>query len=525
MSHLPILAIIVPLIGGILIALTGVIRPHVRAIVAIVVAGLHGTTLLLLVVRVFNNGPLEYAPGGWLPPVGIQLTVDAFSAFFLLLLAVGHPAAVLFRLATDGRSGWEDKSATLGAWYFAALAGIVVTADLFNLFVFVELATVTTLGLIARKGRENSTVAGFVYLMLASLSGVLLLASILLIYLTTGTVTSVLVAQRIATIPPHIHAIITGGMLISFGIKFGMVPLHLWQPRAYLGAGSTVSAVFSAFGMKIYLYALIRLLWLPLQAPELLPRVFNLLLVAGMVNIVVGHLAALLERNLIRMLAFSSVAHVGYILLGVAAAGRAGALGSVALVATLFHIAMHALAKATLLWSGRLFIAVRRSSLIASLQGVGTTSVPALLAFSLGALSIVGIPPTGGFASKWYIALANSLPAVITIAAGTVISLVYYARCFGVLSGAEPVETSTTVHAPGTTPASATAATSAAAATPLTFAPAPTPQSNHGRRFRPAVVLVLLLGLASMGAGPAEQLIRRVLHTAAATLISAGATL
>ncbi|MFO8043771.1 MAG: proton-conducting transporter membrane subunit, partial [Alkalispirochaeta sp.] len=358
MSHLPILAIIVPLIGGILIALTGLIRPAVRAIVAVGVAGLHGVLLLLLVVRVFTDGPLEYFPGGWLPPVGIHLTVDAFSAFFLLLLAVGHPAAVLFRLATDGRSGWEDKSATLGAWYFAALAGITVTADLFNLFVFVELATVTTLGLIARKGRENSTVAGFVYLVLASLSGVLLLVSILLIYLTTGTVTSVLVAQRVATVPPHIHAIITGCMLISFGIKFGMVPLHLWQPRAYLGAGSTVSAIFSAFGMKIYLYALIRLLWLPLHAPELLPRVFDLLLVAGMVNILVGHLAALSERNLIRMLAFSSVAHVGYILLGVAAGGRAGTLGTAALVATLFHIAMHSLAKATLLWSGRLFIAV-----------------------------------------------------------------------------------------------------------------------------------------------------------------------
>jgi multicomponent Na+:H+ antiporter subunit D len=423
--HLPVLVIIAPLLGGIAIAIAGAARPFLKALIAVITAVLHATLLLLLAWRAYAVGPVAYVPGGWTSPVGIQLGVDAFSAFFLVLLAVGHPVAVLFRIGSDRLTGWDDKSATLTSLYFAALTGIAVTADLFNLFVFVELATVTTLGLISRKGREDSTVAGFTYLMLASLSGVLLLLGILVLYITTGSVTSTLVAERIGSVPASLRGVVAGCILVSFGIKFGLVPFHLWQPRAYLGSGSSTAAIFSAFGMKIYLYALIRLLWLPLQLPELMPRFFDLLLVLGMVNILAGHLAALAETNLIRMLAFSSVAHVGYILLGVAVAGRYPAsAGTTAMVAALFHMAMHALSKSALLWSGRRFIADRRSSSLADLTGAGAGATGTVVAFVLAALAIVGIPPTGGFASKWYVATAQaSLIPVVVITVGTVISL------------------------------------------------------------------------------------------------------
>lgn len=500
MNHLPVLVIVFPLLGGVSIALAGVKRPAARAVTAVTVAALHGVMLIMLIRYVYLVGPLHYYPGGWVYPVGIHLTVDAFSGFFLLILAVGHPATVLFRLGSDGLRGWDDKSATLTALYFTALTGIVVTGDLFNLFVFVELATVTTLGLISRKGRENSTVAGFIYLVLASVSGVMLLLGILLIYITTGTVTMVLVAQRIGSIPPHIHAVVAGCVLVSFGIKFGMVPGHLWQPRAYLGSGSTVAAVFSAIGMKIYLYALIRLLWLPLQVPELLPRLFDLLLVAGMVNILAGHLAALAENNLVRMLSFSSVAHAGYILLGIAVAGRVTpAAGIVAIVATLFHMAMHALAKSTLLWSGRTFIARRRSSSFSALSGAGRGAVGNVVAFSLGALAVVGIPPTGGFASKWYVALAqSSLVPVLVIAAGTVISLVYYGRFFIVLADR---------NGPGDAAVSSEG---------------PARPSRSRRMLSPDTALILTLGIAALAAGPMEGVVREYLRYVAAALFGGG---
>jgi multicomponent Na+:H+ antiporter subunit D len=433
MNHLPVLVVVVPLAGGFLISLVGGIKPGLKALTALIVATAHSLTLITAAYLSMSGTNLLYFVGGWPAPIGIVLVVDRFSAFFLLLLAIGHPAAVLFRIGSDNPSEWMGKSATLMALFFAALSGIVVTTDLFNLFVFVELATVCSIGLIARKRRPESAVAGFVYLMVAAVSGGLLLFAVLVLYLSTGSVSMPLVAQAAEGLPKHLHATVTAAVVVSFGIKFGLVPLHFWQPRAYHAAGTTAAGILSAFGMKIYIYALVRLLWLPLQAPVVLPGVFDLLLAAAMINILTGHVMAMIERNLVRMLAFSSVAHVGYILLGVAAAGRAGSVSAAtaALVATLFHAGMHALMKSALLWSGHRFVLLSQSSRIMKLGGMARRAPGSIVAFSLAALAIIGIPPSGGFASKWFIALAQtSMLPVLVIGMGTVISLVYYARFF-----------------------------------------------------------------------------------------------
>lgn len=440
MNHLPVLVVAVPLAGGFLISLIGSLRPGFKAFAALTVATVHAYTLLAAAHSSMSGADLYYFVGTWIAPIGIALVVDRFSAFFLLLLAIGHPAAVLFRIGSENPSEWEGKSANLMALFFAALSGIVVTADLFNLFVFVELATVCSIGLIARKRRPESAVAGFVYLMVAAVSGGLLLFAVLILYVSTGSVSMPLVAQAAGDLPRHLHATATAAVVVSFGIKFGMVPLHFWQPRAYHAAGTTAAGVLSAFGMKIYIYALLRFLWVPLQAPVVLPGVFNLLLAVAMINILIGHLMAMIEHNMVRMLAFSSVAHAGYILLGVAAAGRAGgSAATTALVAVLFHAGMHALVKSSLLWSGHRFILLSQSSRIMDLGGVARRAPGTIVAFSFAALAIIGIPPSGGFASKWFIALAQtSLLPVLVIGAGTVISLVYYARFFLVVTRRAP---------------------------------------------------------------------------------------
>lgn len=436
MNHLPVLVVAVPLAGGFLISLVGSIRPGLKALTALTVATAHSFTLLAAAFSSMSGTDLHYFVGTWTAPLGIALMVDRFSAFFLLLLAIGHFTTVLFRIGSENPSEWEGKSANLMALFFAALSGIVVTADLFNLFVFVELATVCSIGLIARKRRPESAVAGFVYLMVAAVSGGLLLFAVLILYVSTGSVSMPLVAQAAGDLPRHLHVMATAAVVVSFGIKFGLVPLHFWQPRAYHAAGTTAAGVLSAFGMKIYIYALLRFLWVPLQAPVVLPGVFNLLLAVAMINILIGHLMAMIERNLVRMLAFSSVAHVGYILLGVAAAGRAGgSAATAALVAVLFHAGMHAMMKSALLWSGHRFILLSQSSRIMDLGGVARRAPGITVAFSLAALAIIGIPPTGGFASKWFIALAQgSMLPVLVIGVGTVISLVYYARFFLVVT-------------------------------------------------------------------------------------------
>lgn len=441
MNHLPVLVVVIPLGGAFLISLVDVLRPGLKAAAALLVATAHGAALIMTAHQVIAGplGPgftLLYSVSGWTAPVGINLSADRFAAFFLLLLATGHLATVLYRIGSENSSGWEGKTAALIALYFAALSGITITADLFNLFVFVELATVCSIGLIARKRRPESAVAGFVYLMTAAVSGGLLLFAVLVIYVATGTVSMPLVAQAASQLPAHLHTGVTAAVIVSFGIKFGLIPLHFWQPRAYHAAGTTAAAILSAFGMKIYIYALLRLLWVPLQAPALLPEVFDLLLIMGMINILIGHLMAMIEPNLVRMLAFSSIAHVGYILLGVAAAGQAGTrtgehAAVAALAAALFHAAMHALMKSALLWSGHRFVLRSLSSKIMDHGGVARRAPGSMAAFSLASLAIIGIPPTGGFASKWFVALAqNHLLPVLVIGAGTGISLIYYARYF-----------------------------------------------------------------------------------------------
>lgn len=438
MSHLPVLVIVIPIAGGFVLSVTDLVVPGLKRGTALVVAVAHSTVLVAAARSALLYGPMTYVPGSWVPPVGIALRIDSFTAFFLMLLAVGHTLAVLFRVGSvvgPRRAGMA--TAALTALLFGALSGIAVTADLFNLFVFVELATVCTVGLIARKQRPVSSVAGFVYLIVAAVSGALLLFAVLLIYNATGTVSMALVAQRIHQMPRDLHTVIVAAMVVSFGIKFGMVPFHLWQPRAYHAAGTTTAGVLSAFAMKVYLYALFRLLWGPLQVPHLLPAAFGALHVLALITILVGHTMALLENNLIRLLAFSSVAHGGYILLGLAAAGSAGSgpIAEAAIAAALFHIAMHALMKGALLWSGHFAIAAARSSRMMDHRGVarGTPITMTLMvgAFMVAALAIAGIPPTGGFVSKWLVALVQeSLVPVLVIAVGTVISLGYYARYF-----------------------------------------------------------------------------------------------
>lgn len=437
MNHLPVLIVVIPLAGAFLISLMDILRPPLKVVVALLVSAAHAVTLIAAAYRAMSGPALLYSVGGWAAPIGITLMVDRFSAFFLLLLAIGHCASVVFRIGSENRSEWVGKSTTLIALFFAALSGIMVTTDLFNLFVFVELTTVCSIGLIARKRRPESSVAGFVYLMAAAISGGLLLFAVLVLYVATGTVSMPLVAQAAPSLPTHLHTAVSAAIVVSFGIKFGLVPLHIWQPRAYHAAGTTAAAILSAFGMKIYIYALLRLLWLPLQASAVLPGLFNVLLVMAMINILVGHLMAMIEHNLVRMLAFSSVAHVGYILLGVAAAGQSGgSAAAAAIAATLFHVGMHALMKSALLWSGHRLILLSQSSRIIDQGRIARRAPGSTVAFSLAALAIIGIPPTGGFASKWFVALAqNNLPAVLVIGAGTVISLVYYTRFFLIATG------------------------------------------------------------------------------------------
>ncbi|AFG38359.1 complex I subunit 5 family protein [Spirochaeta africana] len=506
-AHLPILIIILPLLNGFLMSLTDKLRPKISLPLALGGALLHGMLIFQLAREVFTAGTRLYYLGAHAPPLGIVLVADAAAVVFLLILGAGHVLATLYRWGTDGADFGRGKAGVLTSIFFCSLAGLTLAGDLFNLFVFIELSTVASIGLIVLKRRNAGTVAGFVYIMAASISGVLLLVGILLLYIATGHLSLAGIATEIHTLPAGMHAAITACITVSFGIKAGLVPLHFWQPRAYHAAGSTAAGVLSGFGMKVYLYTLLRLLFVPLQAPLLQPAIFPLLLGMALINILVGHLMALIDRDLKRLLAFSSVAHAGYILAGAAAAGMllsrsarqysaaAEAAAMTAGAAALLHCINHAATKSGLLWSGRKLIANARSSRITELSGAAQHAPLHLAGFILAAAGIIGMPPTLGFASKWHIASTQlSVFPILVISLGTVISLYYYGRI---------VSVALTQHSQPEIPGSGDAA------------PPEKP------RLRLDAAIVISVGIAVLLSGPIEHHLIPLLSQAAESLFDA----
>ncbi|MFW5844219.1 MAG: complex I subunit 5 family protein, partial [Spirochaetota bacterium] len=429
MSQAIVAVVLIPLVAAIATSLV-VLRSE-RAARLLVGAGAtaHALAVVAVAAGISGTGGDSYSVGGWAAPLGIVLVVDSLSVFFLFLIAAGHVVFLAHAFV-------EERSPRKGMWiltelFVAALSGMVVAGDLFNLFVFLELASVASIGLITHKQRAEGAGAGFVYLLFASISGLLFLLAVILLYSGVGVLTLAEIAAAVDRMPPVTHRVSFGLLIASLGIKFGLVPFHFWQAPAYSAAGSSVAALLSGTGMKVYLYVLIRLLIHTLRGYEVAPLLGTVILVFGLTNIISGHILALAERDLKRLLAFSSVAHVGYILIALSVVFAAGtsATRHAAATAVLLHIVFHALIKSVLFYSGRTLVDRGGTSVLEGLRGVGRRELVGFGAFILASLALVGIPPTSGFYSKWRIALSAyrdfGVTPVVVIAAGTVISMLY----------------------------------------------------------------------------------------------------
>ncbi|MCA1809654.1 MAG: complex I subunit 5 family protein [Kiritimatiellia bacterium] len=435
MNLLPVWLVLLPLFLALLTALAGGWKTGVRILLAGIGGAGYLTLSLIAADMVRRHGPLIYFVGGWGAPLGIGLRLDEFAVIFQVVLGLGLAATLAFILR--GR-GYVAAELPLLFLLTAAAAGMLLADDLFNLFVFVELASVCSVALIALRRRGPQVTAGFNYLVFTALSSMIFLLALMIIYGATGHLNMGYVAARIANMPPLLYTAAVAGIVTAFGTKIGLIPLHFWQPAAYAAAGCSRAGFLSGVVMKIHICALLRLLWYPLDVMAQAPALATILLVLGSVNVIAGHCLALAQNDLKRMLAFSSVAHVGYILMGVGAGTVAG------MIAGLYHVVNHFMMKTALFWSSRAMLAHARSSDLRRLQGAATAAPAAFIGFFVAALAIVGAPPSGGFFSKWLIALAASegrgLWPVLVIAAGTLISLAYYGRvfCYALRSSTQP---------------------------------------------------------------------------------------
>lgn len=397
-SHLPALQVVLPLLAAPLVLL---LRERRLAWLLSVATTL---TCLLISISLWqwvqDGSVLSYAIGSWPPPWGIEYRIDRFNAFMLVLIsAIAALVAVYTQHSIDTElpARLHTLFHTMFLLCVAGLLGITITGDAFNIFVFLEISSLSTYVLIAMGRQRKALVAAYQYLIMGTIGATLIVIGIGMLYLLTGTLNLADMAARLSGMPP-VRAEYAALAFITVGLslKLALFPLHQWLPNAYAYAPSAVSSFLAATATKVALYVLIRFFYTVFGQSLIeglaLPALLTLLALAGMF---VGSAVALFQTDLRRLAAFSSIAQVGYIVLGIAIGNATG------LTSAVLHLFNHGITKgAWFLLMGVLAYSVG-STRLDRLQGLGKTMPVTSLAIVLCGLSLIGVPGTAGFVSKW----------------------------------------------------------------------------------------------------------------------------
>lgn len=341
----------------------------------------------------------SHAVGGWQAPLGILLVMDGLAAFMLVTVAVVAFLVMIYSLSYMNAYTGRWQFHTLFLLMLAGMNGVVITGDLFNLFVFLEVASIASYALVAFGTGRHELEAAFKYAVMGSLGSLLLLLGIAFLYGYTGTLNMAHMAERLAALgqaPITVTALVL--ILSGFALKAAIVPFHSWLPDAHPSAPAPISAMLSGVLIKsLGVYTIARLVF---NVFGFTPQLSNLLLILGALSMGVGVILALRQWDMKRLLAYHSVSQVGYIILGFGLGTPLGILGG------LFHLFNHSIFKSLLfLNSGALEQATGTRNL-KEMGGLGrrmpTTSWTTLSA----SMSISGVPPFSGFWSKLILVMA-----------------------------------------------------------------------------------------------------------------------
>lgn len=429
MNHLPVLTIVIPLVCAFLLPPLDLISYRLRNTVAGVVAASQLGMGILLLLRIFQTGSLEYRLGGWGPEVGIVLSVDWLGATFAALIALGTFLVVWNSL--DFVQKGESKYFLLLFVFSAGLTGAVLTGDLFNLYVFIEIIALAGFALVAFRRCVGAVVAALKYMVFTILSSLLILLAIAFVYGATGTLNIAQIAASLELFDPVVLRVSAGLLLVGVGLKLAVVPLHAWLPATYGESASPVAALLSGVAHKVPLYILIRFMFF-FEAAAGAQRWQTILLALGTISVIFGHFMALGQTDVRRVLGYSSIAHTGYMLLGL------GIGTPLAMAAVILHAVNHLIMKVGAFFSlGMLTRGDRDHSAISDLQGRGARSPFGGMVFLVSTLALIGVPPLGAFVSKWTLVTAmieaDLLIYALLMAAGTIVAAMYYGRIYRVL--------------------------------------------------------------------------------------------
>jgi multicomponent Na+:H+ antiporter subunit D len=430
MSELLVGLVVTPLITAFLLSLTAVSHrvPHavmirIRNTLSVAALAAMVIQLLSLAPSVLSGQVLTYTLGGWTPFMGIALRMDALS---FMVAAVSVTVSFLGMIYSFSYMEHLRGLGKYDAFYFlmvTGIMGVLLTRDIFNMYVFFEILSISVYILITTGEKKENYRASLKYLILGSVSSAFFLFAVGITYAVTGSLNMDYIAQALPAImgkDPFPVYMIFSLILVSLGVKSGLVPLHFWLPDAHSMAPSPVSALLSGIVLKISIYGLLRLSFLFGDSFLASDKV---LMVLGVATVVVGSVLALVQKDLKRMLAYSSISQVGLIMTGL------GIGTELAIKGALFHVVNHALMKSGLFLCAGVIIHQSKSREISRLSGV---SPGMALCFVILSLGIIGIPPLNGFSSKLVIlygavdAHYSSIAGIIVMA--SVLSCGYYFR-------------------------------------------------------------------------------------------------
>jgi len=439
-QHLPALQIIVPLFAAPICALIGH-RIYSWLFAAVINLG----TLWLALTNlntVRESGEIVYSLGGWAAPWGIEYRIDPANAYVILIVALVGAVVTLYAPRSLTSEVDDDRHHLIYAMMMlcgAGLMGIAITGDAFNVFVFLEISSLSAYALIAMGRKPRALTSAYQYLVMGTIGGTFILLGIGLMYQMTGTLNMADLAERLPAVT-HTTTIRAALAFLTVGvsIKLALFPLHVWLPNAYTYAPTVVTAFLAATATKVSFYVLARVICTLFGAALVFDAMSldKALMFFALLAIYAGSVVAIFQKDVKRLLAYSSVAQIGYMVLGLSYGTVTGLTGGIV------HLFNHALMKGGLFMVVGCIIYRIGSSNIEDMRGLGKRMPFTMLAFVFGGLSLIGVPLTVGFVSKWYLILGalelGLWPVALAALMSSLLAVVYVWRVVEALYFGEP---------------------------------------------------------------------------------------
>jgi multicomponent Na+:H+ antiporter subunit D len=431
-QQLPAIIVVAPLITSFVIFFTGWWYKKTAYPLAVAAMSVCLLSSVGILNSVIDNGTISYWMGGWKPPWGIEYRIDHLNAVMLILVSgLGLLATVHAKKSVEREL--PEKTTLFWSLFIlmiTGLLGICITADLFNLFVLLEVASLSGYALIAM-GEKKAIYASFRYIVIGTVGASFYLLGVGYLYIASGSLNMADLSQILPKLY-HSKTVLAGFafILIGLSIKMALFPLHGWLPDAYTYAPSAVSAAVAPLTTKVMAYVIIRVMFTVFRSefPISMLQVNDAMVWLGTLAILFGAVMALSQRDFKRMLSYVIIAEIGYIFGGI------GVANTIALKGTIFHIVNDALMVACLFLVAGLIMYKTKGHRIADFKGIFRTMPITAFIFTVGALAVIGVPPTCGFFSKWYLLLggikAHHWGFVAALLVSTLIHVALFFRIF-----------------------------------------------------------------------------------------------